>query len=195
MKPALEHKIYEVVGFRPVAEYALEVFFNDGVSQKIDFDGVLEGELYGPLKEKALFDRVRVDHERRNLVWPNGADFDPEILHDWPETKTAMLEAAVRWRTHGSSLRAPASLHVVWSIILGFLAGAIANFIMHTRMGFIETTLLGIVGSIVGGLIARLFSMKPDGGPLHERVYFVGASVLGAILVLLVSTIFAGSVS
>jgi hypothetical protein len=33
---------------------------------------------------------------------------------------------------------------------LGFIAGAIANFIMHTHLGFIMTTLLGIVGSIIG---------------------------------------------
>ena len=51
-------------------------------------------------------------------------------------------------------------LHIIWSIIVGFIAGAIANFLMrnHTHVhGFIMTTLLGIVGSIVGGLIARLF--------------------------------------
>ena len=41
-------------------------------------------------------------------------------------------------------------LHILWSIILGSIAGAIANFIMHTHMGFIMTSLLGIVGSIIG---------------------------------------------
>jgi len=35
-------------------------------------------------------------------------------------------------------------LHIIWSIILGFIAGAIANFIMHTHMGFIMTSLLGM---------------------------------------------------
>ena len=49
-------------------------------------------------------------------------------------------------------------LHVIWSIIIGFLAGAIASHLMHTHLGFVMTTVLGIVGSIVGGLIARLFS-------------------------------------
>ena len=102
--PELQHKIYEVTGFRPAGAYTLEVFFNDGSSQSVDFEGVLEGELYGPLRERGLFDRVRFDPERRNLVWPNGADFDPEILHDWPKRKAAMLEAATRWKRSGNQV-------------------------------------------------------------------------------------------
>ena len=101
MKPDLErkvHQIYEVVGFRSVGPYTLEIEFNDGVCRKIDFEGVLEGELYGPLKELTVFQQVKLDEEGGNLVWPSGADFDPEILHDWPERKAAMLAAAVRWR-------------------------------------------------------------------------------------------------
>jgi hypothetical protein len=101
MKPDLErkvHQIYEVVGFRSVGPYTLEIGFNDGISRKIDFEGVLEGELYGPLKDLTVFQQVKLDQEGGNLVWPSGADFDPEILHDWPERKAAMLAAAVRWR-------------------------------------------------------------------------------------------------
>jgi Protein of unknown function (DUF2442) len=101
MKPELArkvHQIYEVVGFRSVGPYTLDVEFNDGVSRQIDFEGVLEGELYGPLKDLAIFQQVKLDREGGNLVWPGGADFDPEILHDWPERKAAMLAAALRWR-------------------------------------------------------------------------------------------------
>jgi uncharacterized membrane protein YeaQ/YmgE (transglycosylase-associated protein family) len=75
-------------------------------------------------------------------------------------------------------------LHIVWSIILGFIAGAIANFIMHTHMGFIMTTLLGIVGSIIGGLIARIFSIPPEGSPFHPAGLIL--SVIGAIIVLFI---------
>ncbi len=42
-------------------------------------------------------------------------------------------------------------LHIIWYIILGFLAGLIARLIMHVHMDLLLTTLLGIVGSIVGG--------------------------------------------
>jgi hypothetical protein len=101
MKPDLArkvHQIYEVVGFRPVGPYTLEVEFDDGISRQIDFEGVLEGELYGPLKDLSVFQQVKLDREGGNLVWPGGADFEPEILHDWPERKAAMLAVALRWR-------------------------------------------------------------------------------------------------
>ncbi|HKM57650.1 MAG TPA: GlsB/YeaQ/YmgE family stress response membrane protein [Chthoniobacterales bacterium] len=76
-------------------------------------------------------------------------------------------------------------LHIIWSIILGFIAGAIANFIMHAHMGFLWTTILGIVGSIVGGLIARIFSKPADGAPFHPAGLIL--SVIGAIVVLFIA--------
>jgi uncharacterized membrane protein YeaQ/YmgE (transglycosylase-associated protein family) len=74
--------------------------------------------------------------------------------------------------------------HIIWSVILGFIAGAIANFIMHTHMGFLMTTLLGIVGSIIGGLIARIFSKPPEGSPFHPAGLIL--SIVGAIVVLFI---------
>ena len=102
---SVDHKLYKVVSFRVVRPYKLAIQFNDGLSQVVDLDGVLEGELYGPLKDPALFRRVRLDTDLGNLVWPNGADFDPEILHDWPERRKAMIEAAAEWRKRAPVLR------------------------------------------------------------------------------------------
>jgi len=75
-------------------------------------------------------------------------------------------------------------LHIIWYIIIGFIAGAIANFIMHTHLTFIMTTLLGIVGSIVGGLIARLFSKPAEGSSFHPAGLIL--SIIGAIIVLFI---------
>jgi len=50
------------------------------------------------LRDLTVFEQVKLDREAGNLVWPGGADFDPETLHDWPERKAAMLAAALRWR-------------------------------------------------------------------------------------------------
>jgi hypothetical protein len=61
---------------------------------------VLAGALYGPLRDLALFKQVRIDPEVQTLVWPNGADFDPETLHDWPEYADAWLERAREWSLH-----------------------------------------------------------------------------------------------
>jgi uncharacterized membrane protein YeaQ/YmgE (transglycosylase-associated protein family) len=71
-------------------------------------------------------------------------------------------------------------LHIIWSIIVGFIVGLIGSAIMHTHMGFIGTTLLGIVGSVIGGLIARLFSNPPAGSKFHPAGFVM--SIVGAIV-------------
>jgi hypothetical protein len=59
----------------------------------------LEGELYGPLRDPFLFSRVALDSEVGTVVWPNGADFDPSVLYDWPLHKGAFAAAAQRWKS------------------------------------------------------------------------------------------------
>ncbi|MBV8585802.1 MAG: GlsB/YeaQ/YmgE family stress response membrane protein [Verrucomicrobia bacterium] len=73
-------------------------------------------------------------------------------------------------------------LHIIWYIIVGFFAGLIAKWIMHSPANVIETILLGIVGSIIGGLIARLFSKPAPGAPFHPAGFIL--SILGAIIFL-----------
>ena len=92
-----EHPMPRVVSFSIVGAYQLEVGFDDGVVRHIDFLPVLKGELFGPLKEFAVFEGVRLDSEVHNLVWPNGADFDPADLHDWPEVKAEFIARANEW--------------------------------------------------------------------------------------------------
>jgi len=77
-------------------------------------------------------------------------------------------------------------LHILWSIIVGFFVGLIARAVYPgaNPMGLVKTTLLGIAGSIVGGLIARLI-WKPK----PEQKFHVGGlllSIVGALIVLFV---------
>ena len=51
----------------------------------------------GRLRDLNLFQQVKIDPEVHTLVWPNGADFDPATLHDWPLHEQAMREMARRW--------------------------------------------------------------------------------------------------
>lgn len=95
----MKHPIYRVVKFDIVGLYTLRVTFDDGKERVIDFRPVLTGELYGPLHDPKLFGQVEIDPEVHTLVWPNGADFDPAILHDWPEYLEDMRELAKRWAT------------------------------------------------------------------------------------------------
>ena len=80
------HPIHRVSAFEPVALYTLRVRFEDDTVQVIDFRPVLEGEIFGPLQDPELFRQVQVDPEVHTLVWPNGADFDPSTLYDWPHS-------------------------------------------------------------------------------------------------------------
>jgi len=93
----MSHAIHRVTGFRIVGRYTLTVEFDDGVSRRIDFEPVLHGELFGPLRDRNLFDKVKIDPEIHTLVWPNGADFDPATLHDWPEVEEQIGSMARRW--------------------------------------------------------------------------------------------------
>lgn len=94
----MNHPIYHVTGFNLTGVYSLSVKFNDGTSQEVNLSDVLFGELYGPLRDPNLFRQVRVDPEIRTLVWPNGADFDPATLHDWPRMQPLFAERAKAWK-------------------------------------------------------------------------------------------------
>ena len=72
----------------------------------------------------------------------------------------------------------------IWTIIIGFIAGVIAKFIMpgpNEPQGFILTTILGIVGAIVATYLGQALGWYRPG----ESAGFIGA-VVGAIVVLLI---------
>ncbi len=77
-------------------------------------------------------------------------------------------------------------LHIIWSIIVGFVVGLIARAILpgDHAMGFFMTALVGIVGSVVGGLIARTFSKPKEGQPVHPAGLLL--SIIGAMIVLFI---------
>ena len=93
----MEHPIYRVISVDALGGYRLRVGFDDGSTQVINFEPILEGEIFGALRAPELFGAVKVDPEQGTLVWPNGADFDPATLHDWPIRESAMRELAKRW--------------------------------------------------------------------------------------------------
>ena len=94
----MSHSIYRIESFSIVAPFTLNVRFDDGTSRRIDFTPILHGEIYGPLQDLQLFERVKLDHEVHTLVWPNGADFDPATLHDWPKHASEVAAAVEPWR-------------------------------------------------------------------------------------------------
>jgi hypothetical protein len=93
----VSHPIHQITSVELNAPYTLRLAFADGLMRTIDFEPVLAGELYGPLRDPAIFAKVRLDPEVHTVVWPTGADFDPATLHDWPEHEAAFRAAAKRW--------------------------------------------------------------------------------------------------
>ena len=73
---------------------------------------------------------------------------------------------------------------IIWTIIIGFIAGVIAKFVMpgpNEPQGFILTTIFGIVGAIVATYLGQALGWYQPG----EGAGFIGA-VVGAIVVLLI---------
>ncbi len=74
-------------------------------------------------------------------------------------------------------------MHIIWTILIGFAAGAIAKLLMPGKDpgGFIITTLLGIVGALVATYLGHLIGWYKAG----EGAGFLGA-IVGSILILIV---------
>jgi uncharacterized membrane protein YeaQ/YmgE (transglycosylase-associated protein family) len=78
---------------------------------------------------------------------------------------------------------------IIWTIIIGFVAGVIAKFIMPGRnepSGFILTTILGIVGAFLATFLGQAIGWYRAG----EGAGFIGA-IVGAVIVLAIWGYFA----
>src|ERR1700741_5425498 len=93
----MSHAIHRVTRFDIVAPYTIEVGFEDGTEQQINFRPVLHGAIFGPLQELRMFNAVVLDPEAGTLSWPTGADFDPATLHDWPDVCGELAARACKW--------------------------------------------------------------------------------------------------
>lgn len=79
--PNIDVVIPRVTAVDPLEEYRLRLTFDDGIVCDVDFAGMLTGELGEPLRDLDYFRQVRVDLDAGTIVWPNGLDPDPLVLH------------------------------------------------------------------------------------------------------------------
>lgn len=72
-----------VVDAQATGPCSLRLIFADGVAGELQLSIAVEsgGPLLAPLRDPAFFALVRVDPEAGTVVWPNGADLDPDVLH------------------------------------------------------------------------------------------------------------------
>lgn len=80
-----------------------------------------------------------------------------------------------------------AGLGILWTIIIGCAAGAIAGWIMKGKgFGFFINILLGLVGSIVGGWAYELLGLRASTGKWGTLVM----STIGAIILIFIVSLF-----
>ena len=72
-------KIPRVTSVDARPPYGLHVTFDDGLTRDVDLADELWGPTFEPLKQPAFFAQVSVEHGI--VVWPNGVDLDPLVLH------------------------------------------------------------------------------------------------------------------
>ena len=84
----------------PIGGFRVRLFLTDGSHREIDLGPYLNSPVFEAIRtDPAVFLSVRVDEELGTIVWPNGADIDPDVLIHG--RTPVSLEAATR----GSQLR------------------------------------------------------------------------------------------
>jgi hypothetical protein len=72
----------DIVEVQPLDGFRIRLRFEDGIEgvvdleRQIDFKGV-----FAPLRDRSYFFQVQVNSELGTIVWPNGADLDPDVLY------------------------------------------------------------------------------------------------------------------
>ena len=72
----------DVVAVEALEPYRLRLMFEDGVSGEVDLARLIRFEgVFAPLRDPESFRAVRVEPDAGTVVWPNGADLDPDVLY------------------------------------------------------------------------------------------------------------------
>ena len=72
----------DIIEVRPLDCFRLHLRFEDGVEGTIDLSKHIQLEgVFAPLADPGFFKQVRVNSELGTIVWPNGADLDPDVLY------------------------------------------------------------------------------------------------------------------
>ncbi|MFT3853473.1 MAG: DUF2442 domain-containing protein [Ilumatobacteraceae bacterium] len=75
---------YEIRAVEHLGGHRLRLTFADGLTGDVDLTSLFAapvGPMFEPLRDVAYFARVVVDDELGTIVWPNGADLAPDVLH------------------------------------------------------------------------------------------------------------------
>ena len=66
----------------PLRDFLVRLTFSDNSEKVVDLEPYLHGPVFEAIRtDRRLFRSVRVDPELGTIVWPNGADVDPDVLY------------------------------------------------------------------------------------------------------------------
>ncbi len=84
-----------IVGARVTGPFRLSLDFTNGWTGAVDLTAWIRGRggMFAPLQEPAYFACVSVDADAGTIVWPNGVDLDPDMLHEAARGTPASLSA------------------------------------------------------------------------------------------------------
>jgi uncharacterized membrane protein YeaQ/YmgE (transglycosylase-associated protein family) len=76
--------------------------------------------------------------------------------------------------------------HVIWTLVVGLIVGALARLLVpgQEHVGLFMTSVVGVMGSFVGGFLGSVLSRPAEGSLFHPAGFVL--SVIGAIIVLVV---------
>ena len=75
-------RLPHIVGVAVLRPHVMRLLFDDGVVRDVQYmPGQASGSMLAPLNDPEYFALVNVDHEAGTVVWPNGLDLAPEVLH------------------------------------------------------------------------------------------------------------------
>jgi Protein of unknown function (DUF2442) len=101
----MNHLIVKVKSVTISELYKIKVTFNDLTVRTIDLEHLLYGPMYGPLKYPEIFKAATVGAEAATVVWPTGADFDPETLYNWNLYERELIDRASKWISPAAIVR------------------------------------------------------------------------------------------
>jgi hypothetical protein len=78
-------ELFKVVDAKYISGYRIALRFNDGKEKIVDLESELYGEVFEPLRDQDYFRKFRMNPF--TIEWENGADFSPEFLYQFGETK------------------------------------------------------------------------------------------------------------
>ena len=78
-----------MVSVVPLGSYTVRCTFADGEVRDVDMEPVLEGPVFGPLRDPERFAQAFLDEDSHTLAWPGGVDLDREVIYGlYPSAST-----------------------------------------------------------------------------------------------------------